>query len=187
MGNFCCCFGSKPKKSTSQTKRLKELSPLKRAKLMKKTMNGKDINQEIHTKLISRAQQNLLRKTTYELDVLLSEPYNLFSKITDNLFLTGVGGINAENIKDNNIKHIINVTYELPIYNVPGVESIKIPVKICFDKLSLIFSSIDRSMTTETKICPLISLKSAIRLTNGRKIMRTLLSTVCVECPALRL
>ena len=127
MGAFCCscCRSSKPEeKAVIHT--------------LQKTKTGNIINEKIVRKFVTQEEQNILKKQTFDLKILLSPPYNSFDKITNYLYLTGFGGINAQNLKNHNIKHVLNVTYELPYYDVPGYECIKIPVRInCFLRVLL--------------------------------------------------
>ena len=48
--------------------------------------------------------------------------------MTENLFLTGARGINYETVNLNGVTCIINTTLEVPLFQVAGVQCIRIPV-----------------------------------------------------------
>lgn len=54
--------------------------------------------------------------------------FSAMSKITNNLYLTSVGGMTQENFDKHKIGCIINATYEAPNLKQPGIESIRVPV-----------------------------------------------------------
>lgn len=45
--------------------------------------------------------------------------HSALSEITENLYLSGIGGINAENLQAAKITHVINMAVELDEYNYP--------------------------------------------------------------------
>lgn len=49
------------------------------------------------------------------------------TKITDNLFLTGVGGMTRENFRKNHIDFVVNITTEAPFWE--DVESMRLPLE----------------------------------------------------------
>ena len=49
------------------------------------------------------------------------------TKITENLFLTGVGGLTRDNIRKNHIDFIVNITTEAPFWD--GLESMRLPLE----------------------------------------------------------
>lgn len=51
------------------------------------------------------------------------------SKITDQLYLCGIGAITRERLIKNSIAHVINCTNKAPIFNVPGIKTTRICVK----------------------------------------------------------
>ena len=106
---------------------------LKSASKMTTTISGHTVNKTLRLRFFTRAQIKQIRddpNTTIELKVILSETNCEFTPIKDNLYLTGVGGLTKENIRENRIKCVINVTYEAPKYWVHGIQSFRIPV--CF-------------------------------------------------------
>ena len=49
------------------------------------------------------------------------------SQINEDLYLCGLRGLTAENIKKNQISHIVNVTCDLPMLDFPGVSVTRYP------------------------------------------------------------
>ena len=109
---------------------------LRTAQARTRTVTGKLVNQTVYNEFHSMNQLNQFKivhrmKSSLFSD-LYTKPYNDFTKITDNLYLTGMGGICKENIEAYRIKSIINSTFELPKYVVKDIESLRIPVSILF-------------------------------------------------------
>jgi hypothetical protein len=65
-----------------------------------------------------------------EMKQVLSRPLSLVDKITDSLYLTGIGGLTKENFAEYKITCVINATYEAPQFNIEGIECIRVPVSI---------------------------------------------------------
>lgn len=59
--------------------------------------------------------------------LLLNPLFAAMTKITDNLFLTGVGGMTKENFRKNHIDFVVNITTEAPFWQ--GVESMRVPLE----------------------------------------------------------
>lgn len=83
--------------------------------------------------MVSMADQDKMRenpKTAERIRMLLEDPFNIMSIITPNLGLTGLGGLNCENLLVFKfpVKTIFNVTYEAPKFKVDNIESFRIPV-----------------------------------------------------------
>lgn len=72
--------------------------------------------------------------TPCKIRILLDEPFNLMSIITKHLGLTGLGGLVQELFQqfEYPVKCVINVTYELPVFKVAGIETYRIPVSYTF-------------------------------------------------------
>lgn len=51
------------------------------------------------------------------------------SKITDHLYLCGIGAITDDRLKKTGINHIINCTNKAPIFRIPGIKTTRICVK----------------------------------------------------------
>lgn len=60
--------------------------------------------------------------------LLLSPLFSAMTKITDNLFLTGVGGMTRDNFRRNHIDFVINITTEAPLWD-ESVESWRLPLE----------------------------------------------------------
>lgn len=58
--------------------------------------------------------------------LLLSPPFAAMTKITDNIFLTGVGGMTRENFRKNHIDFVLNITTEAPFWE--DIESMRLPL-----------------------------------------------------------
>lgn len=59
--------------------------------------------------------------------LLLTPLFAAFTKITDHLFLTGVGGMTKENFRKNHIDFVVNITTEAPFWE--DVESMRLPLE----------------------------------------------------------
>lgn len=60
--------------------------------------------------------------------IILTPMFAAMSKITDRLFLTGVGGMTRENFSQNRISCVVNATLEAPNLVMPGLRTIRVPV-----------------------------------------------------------
>ena len=98
------------------------------AKLLKKTKNGKTINKRVRHRFDKKKDRQTFWERSFELRLILTDKYATFTKITQNVYLTGIGGIVEENIRQYDIKGIVNATWELSLYQIKGIESIRVPV-----------------------------------------------------------
>ena len=106
-------------------------SPLNQAQLMKMTRSGLQINQDVTTKPLNRRTIEKLKqnqKTAPDVLIILSPPFCDVDRITDHLYLTGMGGLTEENLSTLNITCIVNATYEMPLLRMKGIESYRVPV-----------------------------------------------------------
>ncbi|XP_027197922.2 dual specificity protein phosphatase 21-like [Dermatophagoides pteronyssinus] len=106
-------------------------SPLNQAQGLKITRSGLQINQEVTNKPLNKKMVEKLRrnpKTAPDVLIILNPPFCDIDRITDNLYLTGMGGLTEENISTLNITLIINATYEMPLLRMKGVDSFRVPV-----------------------------------------------------------
>lgn len=60
--------------------------------------------------------------------LILMPMFATMSKITENLFLTSIGGMTQENFEKNRIRCVINATLEAPNLRRKGIETIRVPV-----------------------------------------------------------
>ncbi|CAG2109420.1 unnamed protein product, partial [Medioppia subpectinata] len=121
-----CCISSDDKTNLKNYPNLYEAS-----KMTKTASNQSDITIQTVKKLTTRAQQDMVNadpNTSPGVIEILSHPYNAVDKITDNVYVTGVGGMIRENIVGLKISCIINATYEVPNYDVKGLECIRVPI-----------------------------------------------------------
>ena len=125
MGSCFGCFRKDPKSD----------SALNKAKKMKKTKFNKTINRNALKKLITKKDQQKLSQQFFELKMLLTDKYSVFTEIIEKLFLTGIGGINADNISSKGIKCIVSVSFESSDYDLKGVQYIRIPVSFYANRL----------------------------------------------------
>ena len=59
--------------------------------------------------------------------LLLTPLFAAMTKITDHLFLTGVGGMTRENFRKNHIDFVVNITTEAPFWE--DIESMRLPLE----------------------------------------------------------
>ncbi|CAG2115004.1 unnamed protein product [Medioppia subpectinata] len=130
-----CCGGSCGDCcSDSKIDRKKYPNLYKASKMTKTASNHSNINTQVLQKLTTRAQQNVAKaKSSGDVKQILSPPYNAVDKITDNVYLTGAGGMIRENIVGLRISFIMNATYELPNFDVKGLECIRVPIEDTVD------------------------------------------------------
>lgn len=80
-----------------------------------------------------RARQSQIANTSTtetpnaDYQLLLTPLFAAFTKITDHLFLTGVGGMTKENFRKNHIDFVVNITTEAPFWE--DVESMRLPLE----------------------------------------------------------
>lgn len=58
--------------------------------------------------------------------LLLTAPFAAMTRITDHLFLTGVGGMTRDNFRRNHIDFVVNITTEAPLWE--DTETMRVPV-----------------------------------------------------------
>lgn len=59
--------------------------------------------------------------------LLLKPEFSAMTKITDHLFLTGVGGMTKANFRKNHIDFVVNITTEAPFWE--DIESMRVPLE----------------------------------------------------------
>jgi hypothetical protein len=120
------CFKSKKKSG------IKKGSALFKAMNMTHMANGELINKVIMRAPTKAQLERTINdpNTNPEMKKVLSPPLSLVDKITDNLYLTGIGGLTKENFAEYKITCIINATYEAPQLHIEGIECIRVPVSI---------------------------------------------------------
>ncbi|RWS06797.1 dual specificity protein phosphatase 18-like isoform X1 [Dinothrombium tinctorium] len=72
--------------------------------------------------------QTLKPNMPRDYQIIMAPIFTDFSQIDENLYLTGIGGMTRENIKNHRITCIVNTTYEAPNLRQPGIDSIRISV-----------------------------------------------------------
>lgn len=100
---------------------------------MRVTLTGHEIaRNEVKKVLTNNEREKLIKdqKTAPDFRLILSPPFNEVNKITDSLYLTGIGGLTKENLENLGFTLIINATYEWPNSSVEGIECIRVPVSI---------------------------------------------------------
>ncbi|CAG2107245.1 unnamed protein product, partial [Medioppia subpectinata] len=122
-----CCSSCCSSDSKIDSKKYPNL--YKASKMTKTAFHRSDITIQTVKKLTTRAQQDMAKAKSPEGVVeIFSPPYSVVDKITDNVYLTGAGGMIRENIVGLRISCIINATYEVPNYDVKGLECIRVPI-----------------------------------------------------------
>lgn len=107
------------------------INVLMKSQNLKTTRTGQPVDQRKTNKLLAKKDlQQMRQMTTLPMDVLiiLNPPFSIVDRITDNLYLTGIGGIIRENITNLKVNCIINVTIEMPLLQIPNIESYRVPV-----------------------------------------------------------
>ena len=149
MGSCCGCFpkktkpkvsGRRPNKKSSKTKSSKE-SPLYLASLRKQTISGFTVNTRVKPNLSTNKQLETLKNNPqidWRVRRIASPPYGDFTYICQHLYLTGFWGLSKENIDSHNIKCIISTTYEMPKYQIKGIQCIRLPVSIVLNMFKII-------------------------------------------------
>ncbi|KAJ6219575.1 hypothetical protein RDWZM_005387 [Blomia tropicalis] len=81
--------------------------------------------------LVNASKNPNMSERNRQMLIVLQDPFNQLSVITDNLGLTGAGGLIAERFAafPRPIRCIINATYEAPLLKLDKVESYRIPVE----------------------------------------------------------
>ncbi|XP_054157622.1 dual specificity protein phosphatase 14-like [Oppia nitens] len=101
------------------------------ASQMTENLNKQIINKQFVKRLTTRSELLAVRDNpdvSPDVRAILTEPYSNVDKITDNLYLTGMGGLIKENIESLYITCIINATYEAPNYLLPELQTFRVPV-----------------------------------------------------------
>ena len=104
-----------------------------RAQRATRTKFGRPIQLATITKLTTVQEQEAIRSrptATNNVKIILTEPFNQISVVTELLGLTGAGGIVKERFEQfpRPVGCVINVSYEVPLLKVPGIESFRVPV-----------------------------------------------------------
>lgn len=106
---------------------------LERAQMIQRTLGGFPVNNGQVSKMLTMAEQEAKannENTPLKIRLLLFDPYNQMSVITEHLGLTGIGGLVSERMRVFNhpIRCLVNVTYEAPLFMIDQIETIRIPV-----------------------------------------------------------
>lgn len=105
---------------------------LDRVQSAQMTRYGLKISTSEVTHLLTTAQVEEIKvKREMKRAAFLEAPFNSLSSISDHLGLTGFAGLTGENVAATFSKPlgvIFNVTYEVPLFRLEGVESYRIPV-----------------------------------------------------------
>lgn len=77
----------------------------------------------------SNMSNNQASQTTVNTDyqLLLQPMFAAMTRITDHLFLTGIGGMTRENFRKNHIDFVVNITTEAPFWE--DIESMRLPLE----------------------------------------------------------
>lgn len=105
----CCCLPNK-KKSALGKNESSICSPVVRSKL---AMEAFLTNKE-RTAIINDPS------TSVHLKLLLSAPFSNISAFDERVFFTGIGGITLDNLKQYNIKCLVNVAEEIRSISIPS-------------------------------------------------------------------
>lgn len=116
---------------TLYNRKNKELSFLHQKQSERKTSLGNAVENVQLSKLMGRAKMERTRPkgAGAEAALLFQEEFCSFDCIAPGVFLTGAVGIVEENCTANEIKLIVNATYEMPLINAKGLVSFRVPVE----------------------------------------------------------
>ncbi|CAG2163257.1 unnamed protein product [Oppiella nova] len=107
-----------------------EKNCLQKGQTSKKTAFGRSINSRIQTMFMTAEEQKVLKlQIVGQMGTVFDRPFNHFTQITDTLYLTSYGGITADNMSKHDMKCMISATHETPVYQVEGIEFIRIPIE----------------------------------------------------------
>ena len=142
MGSCFGCFSNKPK-NENKTKTKKIISKSSKTKPKEsqlsiasrrlKTVSGVPVVDDVKTRLIPRKILDEIKNDPeigLKARIISNPPYSEFTQISEHLFITGFWGLSKENIEENHIKCIISTVYELPKFQIKGIECIRLPVSI---------------------------------------------------------
>lgn len=123
-------MGNGSSKNDSSVECLGPESPLLLAQNLEFTSSGIRINNKKTSQILTRRELEKMRHANVSNDVriILNKPFSNVDRITDTLYLTGIGGVLMENIKELKIRCIINATHEMPLAKLPKVVSLRVPV-----------------------------------------------------------
>lgn len=123
-------MGNSSGKNESSVEFLGADSPLLQAQNQEFTSSGIRINNKRTAQILTRRELEKMRHANVSNDVriILNKPFSNVDRITDTLYLTGIGGVLLENIKELKIRCIINATHEMPLAKLPKVASLRVPV-----------------------------------------------------------
>lgn len=118
------------RKNDSSVECLGPESPLLLAQSLEFTASGIRINTKKTSQILTRRELEKMRHANVSNDIriILNKPFSNVDRITDTLYLTGIGGVLMENIKELKIRCIINATHEMPLAKLPKVVSLRVPV-----------------------------------------------------------
>lgn len=137
--NFDSANATKSDTSLDPVKRflatkITELPTLERAQRATTTKLGLDVNRQVTANILdNRDVENLAKaqpEVASDIRLILNPPFSEMSRITDTLFLTGIGGLTKQNFANLQIQLIVNATYELPIIETQTITSVRVPVSL---------------------------------------------------------
>jgi hypothetical protein len=131
--SYCCLCLCRKRKKKYEIKKLRKGSALYEAQQMTQTGNGCEISIKNMKRLKSRAELERMvnqSKTQKDYQLIFKLPFSSIDQITENLYLTGIGGLTRETFEEMPISLVINATYEWPNYNIEGTEFVRVPVRL---------------------------------------------------------
>lgn len=124
-------MGNGPNRSDHKIDGLAPDSALMQAQQLQQTSSGIEVASNRGSQVMTRRDLERMRRresVSEDIRIILNKPFSNVDRITDSLYLTGIGGILEENIRDLKIVCIINCTHEMPIAKMKNVRSLRVPV-----------------------------------------------------------
>ena len=105
-------------------------SHLIKAQDMQVTSSGFQVNNQPNAHIMTRRELEKMRRKTLprDISIVLNPPFSNIDRILDSLYLTGIGGLLEESLRELKITCIINATYEMPLAKLSGVHTLRVPV-----------------------------------------------------------
>lgn len=124
-------MGNGPNRTDHKIDGLAPDSALMQAQQLQQTSSGIEVASNRGSQVMTRRDLERMRRqesVSEDIRIILNKPFSNVDRITDSLYLTGIGGVLEENIHDLKIVCIINCTHEMPIAKMKNVRSLRVPV-----------------------------------------------------------
>ncbi|XP_054153552.1 dual specificity protein phosphatase 21-like [Oppia nitens] len=152
----CCCSSSSPPTTTSKLHPLRPNSRLFAAQQLTVTASGKTIQKIVRRLPMKQSEVDSIPNDPNvgeDFRLIFGPPFNVCTKLTKFVYLSGIGSLSRENLKKEGFTLIVNATYEWPCIEPEGIMCIRVPVDDApTDDISIYFDDVSDKIEENTQL-----------------------------------